>query len=56
MSIESGNRIRNGLSHAVQTTMETIGNAVLTSKGEGNDALRRAFATALWMLPNSIRS
>ena len=43
MSIESGNRIRNGLSRAVQTTMETIGNAVLTSKGEGNDALRRAF-------------
>ena len=44
MSIESGNRIRNGLSRAVQTTMETIGNAVLTSNGEGNDALRRAFA------------
>ena len=44
MSIESGNRIRNGLSRAVQTTMENIGNAVLTSKGEGNDALRRAFA------------
>lgn len=44
MSIESGNRIRNGLSRAVQITMETIGNAVLTSKGEGNDALRRAFA------------
>ena len=44
MSIESGNRIRNGLSRAVQTTMETIGNAVLTSKGVGNDALRRAFA------------
>ena len=44
MSIESGNRIRNGLSRAVQTTMETIGNAVLTYKGEGNDALRRAFA------------
>lgn len=43
MSIESGNRIRNGLSRAVQTTMETIGNAVLTSEGEGNDALRRAF-------------
>lgn len=43
MSIESGNRIRNGLSHAVQTTMETIGNAVLTSEGESNDALRRAF-------------
>ena len=44
MSVESGNRIRNGLSRAVQTTMETIGNAVLTSEGEGNDALRRAFA------------
>lgn len=44
MSIESGNRIRNGLSLAVQTTMETIGNAVLTSEGEGNDALREAFA------------
>lgn len=43
MSIESGNRIRNGLSRAVQTTMETIGNAVLTSEGEGNDALREAF-------------
>jgi hypothetical protein len=44
MSIESGNRIRNGLSRAVQTTMETIGNAVLTSEGEGNNALREAFA------------
>lgn len=44
MSIESGNRIRNGLSRAVQTTMETIGNAVLTSKGEGNEALRAEFA------------
>ena len=44
MSIESGNRIRNGLSRAVQTTMETIGNAVLTSEGEGNAALREAFA------------
>lgn len=43
MSIESGNRIRNGLSRAVQTTMETIGNAVLTSEGEGNAALREAF-------------
>lgn len=43
MSIESGNRIRNGLSRAVQTTMETIGNAVLTSEGEGNDALRETF-------------
>lgn len=44
MSIESGNRIRNGLSRAVQTTMEKIGNAVLTSKGDGNEALRKAFA------------
>ena len=44
MSIESGNRIRNGLSLAVQKTMETIGNAVLTSEGKGNDALREAFA------------
>ena len=44
MSIESGNRIRNGLSLAVQKTMETIGNAVLTSEGKGNDALRGAFA------------
>lgn len=43
MSIESGNRIRNGLSLAVQKTMETIGNAVLTSEGKGNEALRIAF-------------
>ena len=43
MSIESGNRIRNGLSLAVQKTMETIGNAVLTSEGKGNKALRNAF-------------
>ena len=43
MSIESGNRIRNGLSLAVQKTMETIGNAVLTSEGKGNEALRTAF-------------
>lgn len=43
MSIESGNRIRNGLSLAVQKTMETIGNAVLTSEGKGNEALRNAF-------------
>ena len=44
MSIESGNRIRNGLSLAVQKTMETIGNAVLTSEGKGNEALRNAFS------------
>ena len=43
MSIESGNRIRNGLSLAVQKTMETIGNAVLTSEGKGNEDLRKAF-------------
>ena len=43
MSIESGNRIRNGLSLAVQKTMETIGNTVLTSEGKGNEALRNAF-------------
>lgn len=43
MSIESGNRIRNGLSLAVQKTMETIGNAVLTSEGKGNETLRNAF-------------
>ena len=42
MSIESGNRIRNGLSRAVQRTMETIGQAALTGEGEGNTALREA--------------
>lgn len=44
MSIESGNRIRNGLSLAVQKTMETIGNAVLTSEGNCNETLRNAFS------------
>ena len=43
MSIESGNRIREGLSLAVQKTMETIGNAVLRTEGEGNETLREAF-------------
>ena len=47
MSIESGNRIRNGLSLAVQKTMETIGNAVLTSEGKGNEALRNAFTEGM---------
>lgn len=42
MSIESGNRIRNGLSMAVQRTMETIGRAAVRGNGEGNDALRQA--------------
>lgn len=41
MSIESGNRIREGLSRAAQSAMEVIGHAVLTTAGEGNDALRR---------------
>ena len=44
MSIESGNRIRNGLSMAVQKTMETVGRAVLTTEGEGNEALRKAIS------------
>lgn len=42
MSIESGNRIRAGLSAAVQKTMESIGNAVISGQGDGNDALRAA--------------
>jgi len=42
MSIESGNRIRDGLSLAVQRTMETIGRAALKGNGEGNEALRAA--------------
>ena len=41
MSIESGNRIRAGLSRAVQTTMEIIGTAAITGEGDGNEALRR---------------
>lgn len=41
MSIESGNRIRDGLSRAVQRTMETIGCAAIQGKGEGNEALRQ---------------
>ncbi len=41
MSIESGNRIREGLSRAAQSAMEVIGHAVLTTAGEGNDALRQ---------------
>ena len=44
MSIESGNRIRSGLSLAVQKTMETIGNAAFRGNGEGNEALRKAFS------------
>ena len=39
LSIESGNRIREGLYNAVQIAMETIGNAAIKTKGEGNDVL-----------------
>lgn len=42
MSIESGNRIRDGLSLAVQRAMETIGLAAIQGSGAGNDALRAA--------------
>ena len=42
MSIESGNRIRAGLSDAVKTAMELIGNAAVTTKGDGNQLLREA--------------
>ncbi len=41
LSIESGNRIRAGLSQAAQRAMEIIGNAAVTT--EGNDELRRVF-------------
>lgn len=43
MSIESGNRIRAGLSNAVQQTMEVLGRAVVCGKGKGNEAFRQAF-------------
>ncbi|MDR0893494.1 MAG: restriction endonuclease [Mediterranea sp.] len=42
LSIESGNRIRDGLSAAVQRTMERIGQAAVQGTGEGNDRLREA--------------
>ena len=41
-SIESGNRIRAGLSDAVQRTMEILGRAVVCGDGAGNDAFRQA--------------
>lgn len=41
-SIESGNRIRAGLSDAVQKTMEVLGRAVVCGKGEGNEVFRQA--------------
>ncbi len=43
MSIESGNRIRAGLSNAVQQTMEVLGRAVVCGKGKGNEVFRQAF-------------
>lgn len=43
MSVESGNRIRDGLSFAAQRTMEIIGCAAVQGIGEGNEALRQAF-------------
>lgn len=44
LSIESGNRIRDGLSQAVQRAMEIIGTALVAGNGEGNDCLRQAIA------------
>lgn len=41
LSIESGNRIRAGLSQAAQRAMEIIGNAALKGSSEGNEELRR---------------
>lgn len=41
-SIESGNRIRAGLSDAVQKTMEILGCAVVCGEGEGNEDFRQA--------------
>ena len=40
-SIESGNRIRAGLSDAVQRAMEILGRAVVCGKGDGNEAFRQ---------------
>ena len=41
-SIESGNRIRAGLSDAVQKAMEILGRSVVCGKGEGNEVFRQA--------------
>lgn len=41
LSIESGNRIRAGLSQAAQRAMEIIGNAVIKGSGEGNELMRQ---------------
>lgn len=45
LSIESGNRIRAGLSQAAQKTMTIIGNAAVTGSGMGNDRLRSLIAS-----------
>ena len=45
LSIESGNRIRSGLSKAVQKAMEKIGTAAVCGSGKGNEALRQAIAS-----------
>ena len=42
-SVESGNRIRAGLSDAVQKAMEILSRAVVCGKGEGNEEFRQAF-------------
>ena len=42
-SVESGNRIRAGLSDAVQKAMEILGRAVVCGKDEGNEEFRQAF-------------
>ncbi|MDR0938846.1 MAG: restriction endonuclease [Mediterranea sp.] len=44
LSIESGNRIRDGLSAAAQQAMELIGQAAVRGEGEGNDRLRAGLA------------
>ncbi len=41
LSIESGNRIRAGLSQAAQRAMEIIGNAAVKGNGERNEMLRQ---------------
>ena len=46
-SIESGNRIRDGLSYAVQKAMEGIANAALQGEGEGNQLLRNSLSSGL---------
>ena len=45
LSIESGNRIRDGLSQAAQNAMTIIGNAAVTGTGDGNDRLRSQIAS-----------